>query len=77
MLTEALFFYIFAAMVLGGAILTITRKNAVHSAMFLIVSLMGVKFISSKGEGTTEAAIRAIAIVVSMLEAPSSRPHSR
>ncbi|HVN05099.1 MAG TPA: NADH-quinone oxidoreductase subunit J [Bryobacteraceae bacterium] len=41
-LTQAVFFYSFAAMVLGGAILTITRRNAVHSAMFLIVSLMGV-----------------------------------
>ena len=41
-LTQAVSFYIFAAMVLGGAILTITRRNAVHSAMFLIVSLMGV-----------------------------------
>ncbi len=42
MLTEAIFFYIFAAMTLGGGLLTITRKNAIHSAMFLIVSLMGV-----------------------------------
>jgi NADH-quinone oxidoreductase subunit J len=42
MLTQAFFFYMFAAMVLGGGILTITRKSAVHSAMFLIVSLMGV-----------------------------------
>jgi NADH-quinone oxidoreductase subunit J len=42
MLTQAIFFYVFAAMTLGGALLTITRKNAVHSAMFLIVSLMGV-----------------------------------
>ena len=42
MLTQAIFFYIFAAMVLGGGVLTITRRNAVHSAMFLIVSLMGV-----------------------------------
>jgi NADH-quinone oxidoreductase subunit J len=41
-LTQAIFFYLFAALVLGGAILTITRRNAVHSAMFLIVSLMGV-----------------------------------
>jgi len=41
-LTQAIFFYMFAAMVLGGGILTITRRNAVHSAMFLIVSLMGV-----------------------------------
>jgi NADH-quinone oxidoreductase subunit J len=42
MLTQAIFFYSFAAMVLGGAILTITRRNAVHSAIFLVVSLMGV-----------------------------------
>jgi NADH-quinone oxidoreductase subunit J len=41
-LTQAISFYIFAAMVLGGGVLTITRRNAVHSAMFLIVSLMGV-----------------------------------
>jgi len=41
-LTQAIFFYIFAVMVLGGALLTITRRNAVHSALFLIVSLMGV-----------------------------------
>jgi len=42
MLTQAIFFYVFAAMTLGGGLLTITRKNAIHSAMFLIVSLMGV-----------------------------------
>jgi|SRR5581483_1139048 len=42
MLIDAVFFYIFAAMVLGGGILTITRRNAVHSAIFLILSLLGV-----------------------------------
>ena len=41
-LTQAISFYIFAVMVLAGAIFTITRKNAVHCAMSLIVSLMGV-----------------------------------
>src|SRR5215467_7358097 len=41
MLTAVLF-YIFAVLVLAGAILTITRRNAVHSAISLIVSLMGV-----------------------------------
>src|SRR5215813_12373029 len=35
-------FYAFAALVLGGAILTITRRNAVHAAIWLIISLMGV-----------------------------------
>src|SRR5512141_1429888 len=39
---DALLFYFFAVLVLGGAILTITRRNAVHSAISLIVSLMGV-----------------------------------
>ena len=38
----AISFYIFALMVLGGAVLTITRRNAVHAAICLIVSLMGV-----------------------------------
>src|SRR5215831_3362918 len=41
MLNQILF-YSFAVLVLGGAILTITRRNAVHSAISLIVSLMGV-----------------------------------
>src|SRR5262252_8460917 len=38
----AILFYSFAVLVLGGAILTITQRNAVHSAISLIVSLMGV-----------------------------------
>ncbi len=39
---ETLFFYIFALLTLVGAILTITRRSAVHSAIWLIVSLGGV-----------------------------------
>ena len=35
-------FYFFALLVLGGALLTITRRSAVHSAISLIVSLLGV-----------------------------------
>jgi NADH-quinone oxidoreductase subunit J len=42
MLTDTILFYIFALLVLGGGILTITRRSAVHSAISLIVSLMGV-----------------------------------
>ena len=38
----AILFYSFALLVLGGGILTITRRSAVHSAISLIVSLMGV-----------------------------------
>jgi NADH-quinone oxidoreductase subunit J len=41
-MTDALFFYIFAVLVLGGGVFTITRRNAVHSAVSLIVSLIGV-----------------------------------
>jgi NADH-quinone oxidoreductase subunit J len=42
MLIDTVLFYIFAVMVLGGGLLTITRRNAVHSAVSLIVSLLGV-----------------------------------
>ncbi len=41
-MTDALFFYAFATLVLGGAIFTVTRRSAVHSAISLIVSLIGV-----------------------------------
>ena len=39
---DAIFFYSFALMTLAGAVLTITRRSAVHSAIWLIVSLLGV-----------------------------------
>src|SRR5215471_5328181 len=39
---DALLFYFFATLVLGGAIFTVTRRSAVHSAISLIVSLIGV-----------------------------------
>jgi len=39
---DTVLFYCFAALVLGGGIFTITRRNAVHSAISLIVSLLGV-----------------------------------
>jgi len=39
---DTAFFYFFALLVLGGAILTITRRSAIHSAICLIVSLIGV-----------------------------------
>jgi NADH-quinone oxidoreductase subunit J len=41
-MTDTILFYTFALLVLGGAILTITRRNAVHSAIALIVTLIGV-----------------------------------
>ena len=39
---DTILFYAFAVLVLGGGILTITRRNAVHSAIALICSLLGV-----------------------------------
>lgn len=39
---DAFFFYAFAFLTLAGAIGTVTLKNAVHSAILLIVSLLGV-----------------------------------
>jgi len=42
MLIDTVLFYVFAALVLGGGIFTITRRSAVHSAISLICSLLGV-----------------------------------
>jgi len=39
---DTLFFYFFALLVLGGGVATITCKSAVHSAISLIVSMVGV-----------------------------------
>jgi NADH-quinone oxidoreductase subunit J len=39
---DVLFFYSFALLTIGGAIATVTLRNAVHSALALTVSLMGV-----------------------------------
>ncbi len=42
MTLDQTFFYIFAVMILLGGLLTITARNAVHSAIFLIMTLLGV-----------------------------------
>ena len=39
---DAILFYWFAFLALLGAVLTVTRKSAVHSAISLIVALVGV-----------------------------------
>jgi NADH-quinone oxidoreductase subunit J len=39
---ESLFFYLLSGIILGGAVLTITRRNAVHSAIWLVFTLIGV-----------------------------------
>lgn len=42
MLLDSLLFYAFATLVLVGAVLTITLRNVVHCAVWLIVALLGV-----------------------------------
>jgi NADH-quinone oxidoreductase subunit J len=39
---DTIFFFIFAVIIIGGGLLTITRRNAVHSAIFLIATLLGI-----------------------------------
>jgi NADH-quinone oxidoreductase subunit J len=36
------FFYLLATVILASAVITITRRNAVHSAIWLVVTLLGV-----------------------------------
>ena len=40
-MVDTIFFYVFALMVLAGGVMTITRRSAVHSALWLIVALLG------------------------------------
>jgi NADH-quinone oxidoreductase subunit J len=49
---DTIFFYSFALMTLLGALLTRTRRNPVHCAIWLIVSLLGVAglFLLQKAE---------------------------
>jgi len=51
-LVPQLTFYVFAALILGSAILTITRRNAVTAALFLALCLLSVGglFVSLKAE---------------------------
>lgn len=39
---DSILFYLFALIVLGSAVMTITRRNVVHSAIWLIGALVGV-----------------------------------
>ena len=39
---DTFFFYAFAFLTIAGAIATITRRSAIHSAVSLIISLLGV-----------------------------------
>jgi NADH-quinone oxidoreductase subunit J len=52
MIANAVFFYAFALLAVLGAVFTISRRSAVHSAVSLIVSLIGVAgiFLLQKAE---------------------------
>ena len=39
---DSVLFYAFAALILISAVLTITRRNVIHCAIFLIGALLGV-----------------------------------
>ena len=42
MLLDSLLFYAFAAVILISALMTVTRRNVVHAAVWLVNALMGV-----------------------------------
>ncbi len=52
MTLDAVFFWAFALLTLGGGVLTILSRSAVHSAVWLIVSLLGTAglFLLQKAE---------------------------
>ena len=60
---ETAFFYLFALLVLGGAIFTITCRNAVRSAISLIVCLLGVAGIYLNQQAEFLFAVQAVLYV--------------
>jgi len=55
-----LFFYVLAVIILAGGIMTITRRNAVHSAIWLIVTLIGVAGIYLNQQAEFLAAVQVL-----------------
>ena len=39
---ELLFFYIFAAVILGSAVMMVTRRNMVHAVVWMVITFIGV-----------------------------------
>jgi NADH-quinone oxidoreductase subunit J len=87
---NTLLFYCFAAMTLGGALLTVTRRNLVHAALSLILSLLGVAgiFLMASAEFLFAAHILLyvggvmilflfVIFLVNIEEASQIRPYSR
>jgi NADH-quinone oxidoreductase subunit J len=83
-------FYIFAAMTLAGGVATITRRNPVHAAVCLIVSLLGVAglFLLETAEflfavqillyvGGVMVLFLFVVFLIQLEEAVKQRPYSR
>jgi NADH-quinone oxidoreductase subunit J len=60
---DSIFFYAFAAIILAGGLLTITRRNAVHSAIYLIATLLGVAGLFLQLQAEFLAAVQVILYV--------------
>ncbi len=56
-------FYFLAAMTLGSAVLVITRRNPVHSAIFLITTLLGVAMLFLQMHAEVLAAVQIIVYI--------------
>ena len=58
-----IFFYLFAVIILTGAVLTITTRNAVHCAIYLVMTLLGVAGLYLHLEAEFLAAVQVILYV--------------
>ncbi len=87
---DALLFYIFAGMTLGGALLTVSLRNPVRAAVALILSLLGVAglFLCAAAEflfavqillyvGGVMVLFLFVIMLVNLEEAARARPFSR
>lgn len=57
------FFYLLAAMILVSAVMTITRRNAVHSTIWLISTLLGVAGLYLHQQAEFLAAVQVIVYI--------------
>ena len=56
-------FYLLAAMTIGSAVMVITRPNPVHSAIFLIITLLGVALLFLQMNAEFLAAVQIIVYI--------------
>ena len=56
-------FYLLSAMIVGSALMVITRRNPVHSAIFLVITLLGVAMIFLQLQAEFIAAVQIIVYI--------------